>query len=218
MGRVFSEKVCGLRVEIPAVIVKFRLARQHHHIRSGALLHAQKPDDHVSHLHASVVNVVLNLHALAGVPQDANHRVAKHGVAHVADVGCLVRIDAGVLDDDFLLFGSYGWERLACFLLRAFPKRTAVEVGVQVSAAGDLHARDTFDLTEAGCNFLSDLPRSLFQPFCQFKAHRRRRFAHVELGRAVQHDLEFHSILFFYVRGQRLAQAIGQCLIHISSK
>src|SRR5205823_14451206 len=113
------------------------------------------------------------------------HRVAKDRVPYVADVGCLVRIDAGVLDDDFLLCGFCRWLRTACFLPRVLPKRTAVEVGVQVSAAGDLHTRDSFDLTEAGCNFLSDLPRSLFQPFCQFKAHRRRRFAHVELGREI---------------------------------
>ena len=57
---------------------------------------------HVGHLHAGVVDVVLHLDLAAARAQHAHEGVAQHGVAQVADVGRLVGVDVGVLDDDLL--------------------------------------------------------------------------------------------------------------------
>ncbi len=58
----------------------------------------QKADDHIGHLHAGVVDVVLHIDLLPGGAQQAHKRVAQDGVAQVPDVRSLVGIDAGVLD------------------------------------------------------------------------------------------------------------------------
>ena len=57
----------------------------------------QEADDHVGHLHAGVVDVVLHIDLLAGGAQQAHEGVAQNGVAQMADVRGLVGIDAGVL-------------------------------------------------------------------------------------------------------------------------
>ncbi len=91
-----------LRIQIPAVIVEFRLVRHHLHADRRPLLHPQKPDHHVRHLHARVINIVLNLHAIPRVSQNPHHRVAQHRVPHVPDVRRLVRIDARMLYNDLV--------------------------------------------------------------------------------------------------------------------
>ena len=59
-------------------------------------------DDDVRDLHAGVVDVVLRLDVIAEPLQAADERVAEDGVAEVADVRGLVRIDVRVLDDHAL--------------------------------------------------------------------------------------------------------------------
>src|SRR5437870_7668250 len=66
-------------------------------------------------------------------------------------------------------------------------------------------------------NFLGNLSRRPFELFGQLKAHRRRRFAHLELGRAAEHNLNLRSIPLSDVPAERFAQSIRQCLIHGSS-
>ncbi len=60
----------------------------------------QEADHDVGDLDAGVVDVVLDLDLGAGGAQAADQGVAQHGVAQVADVGGLVGVDVGVLDDD----------------------------------------------------------------------------------------------------------------------
>ena len=55
---------------------------------------------HVGELHAGVVDVVLDLDRMAEGAQGAHQDVAQDGVSQVADVGRLVGVDVGVLDDD----------------------------------------------------------------------------------------------------------------------
>ena len=98
---VFRKKAGCLRIQIPAVIIKLRLLGHHLHADWRPLFHVQKSDYHVRHLHARVINVVLNLHAVPDVTQDSHHRVAKHRIPHVPDVRCFVGIDARMFDDDF---------------------------------------------------------------------------------------------------------------------
>ncbi len=57
--------------------------------------------NHISDLHASVIDVVLHVDFPSRKAQQADERVAKNCVAQVADVGGLVGIDAGVLYQNF---------------------------------------------------------------------------------------------------------------------
>jgi len=133
-------------------------------------------------------------------------------------VRCFVGVDAGVLDDDFSLILQGRRTPPTRFFLCAFPKGSAVEVRVQVSAAGNFQSRNPRDLAEIRGNFLGDLSRRPFELFGQLKAHRRRRFAHLELGRAAEHNLNLRSIPLSDVPAERFAQSIRQCLIHGSSR
>ena len=63
-----------------------------------ALEHPEADDD-VGDLDAGVVDVVLHFDRDAAEAQHAHQRVAERGVAQVADVRRLVRIDRRVLDD-----------------------------------------------------------------------------------------------------------------------
>src|SRR5215467_483522 len=120
----------------------------------------QKADHHVGDLHTSVVNVVLYLNFFAGVAQDTRDGVAEYGVAEVADVGSLVGIDAGVLDDDF--FRAEG--RLGGLSrVKYAPERAAIKEDVEIAGAGDFDACDTRWKRKAGCDFLSDLARRTLQ-------------------------------------------------------
>ena len=69
-------------------------------IEGHALDHAE-PDNHVCHLDAGVIDVVLHFHRDAAEAQHPDERVAERGVPKVADVGGLVRIDRRMFDDGF---------------------------------------------------------------------------------------------------------------------
>ena len=87
------------RVEVPAVVVEPRRVGDLRGPPPGLLLELAEADDDVGHLHAGVVDVVLDLDGHAAEPQDAHQRVAERRVAEVPDVRRLVRVDGGVLDD-----------------------------------------------------------------------------------------------------------------------
>ena len=57
-------------------------------------------DDDVGDLDAGVVEVVLDLDALAEPAEEVDEDVAEDGVSEVPDVRGLVRVDVRVLDDD----------------------------------------------------------------------------------------------------------------------
>jgi len=68
----------------------------------GLLFEMQKRHDHVRHLHAGVVDVVLRFHVIAEPLRAANVRIAEDRIAEVTDVLGLVRIDVRVLHDHAL--------------------------------------------------------------------------------------------------------------------
>ena len=91
-----------VRVEIPAVVIEAHggVGEQRLHVGERLLFQVVEAHHDVGHLHAGVVDVVLHLDALAAGAQHAHEGVAERRVAQVADVGRLVGIDVGVLDDD----------------------------------------------------------------------------------------------------------------------
>src|SRR6266478_3978962 len=214
---VLTEKARSLRVQVPTVGIELRFCREHLHVDRSALFHVQESDHNVRHLHAGVVDVVLNLHFAARVPQDPHHRVAQHRIPRVSDVRRLIRVDTRVLDDDFLSPAFLSLTRSACFFLCALPKRLPIKVRIQIPAPRHFDFGNPFDLAQAVGNLLCNLPRRPLHPLRQFKTYRRRCLTHLNLRRPFQHNRQLHPILFLYVRCQRLAQSVRQCLVHGSS-
>ena len=107
--------------------------------------------DHVGDLHAGVVDVVLHLDVSPPLSQQRTKRVAEAGVAQVTDVGGLVGIDVGVLDDDLPRSGATGG-RPALVEARdeLGGERSPVEEEVDVTAARDLGFDDALDRGQSG--------------------------------------------------------------------
>ncbi len=123
------------RVQVPAVVVE--LARDALHVGERLLLEVQEAHHHVGHLDAGVVDVVLDAHVEAAVAQQPHERVAEAGVAQVADVGGLVRVDARVLDDDVPRTRCRRG-RLGERAVQDGREAAAVQEQVDVAPAGDL--------------------------------------------------------------------------------
>ena len=96
---VFVVPLGDAGVEIPAVVVESRRVGDAADVVEALVLELAEPDDHVGHLDACVVDVVLHLDRHAAKPLHAHERVAERRVSQVADVRRLVRVDRGVLDD-----------------------------------------------------------------------------------------------------------------------
>src|SRR5579862_6149102 len=116
--------------------------------------------DYVGYLDTGVVDVVLDLdHPSAGA-KHADERVAEHRVAEMADVGGLVGIDIGVLDDD--LAGDRLTGRVRG-VQHAVAIRAAVQPNVDVAVAGDLERGNAFDGSKSGDQLSRDRAGSLLQ-------------------------------------------------------
>ena len=136
------------RVEVPAVVVEARRRRRAPHVLERDLLELCEADDDVGDLDAGVVDVVLDLDGHAAEAQHADQRVAEGGVAEVADVRRLVRIDGGVLDDGLAFVGRRG---CAGGVRQQTGRRKAgaVEKAVQVAVRRGFDAREALDRRRA---------------------------------------------------------------------
>ncbi len=133
--------------------------------------HAEADDD-VGDLHAGVVDVVLHLDRDAAEAQHAHQRVAERGIAQMADVRRLVRVDGRVLDDGFARSAGRGRSAL-CEPKAIEQKRRPFEKEVQVSVGRGGHAVDALERAERGGNLLRDRARRLAQPAGQLERDRR---------------------------------------------
>ena len=113
--------------------------------RRASSARGAEADDDVGHLHAGVVDVVLDLDGVAAVAQQRARSVSpRRGVAQVADVGGLVRVDAGVLDDHVPRARGRRRPARRASACSSRGEGAAVEEQVHVAAARDLgapHAR-----------------------------------------------------------------------------
>ena len=97
-----------LRVEIPAVVIEPRGRGDRADLVERLVLDLAEADGDVRDLDAGVVDVVLDLDLAAEEAEQPSERVAQRGVAKVADVRRLVRVDRGVLDDRLAGAGRRG--------------------------------------------------------------------------------------------------------------
>ena len=187
------------------------LAADRRHVRERLLLDVLEADDDVGHLHARVVDVVLDADVVAAVTQQAHERVAQAGVAQVADVRGLVRVDRGVLDDHVTPAGrrrSAGRQRL----VHAPGGGAALEEQVEEAAPGHLGADDTGRPGEPGRELLRDLPRLAPQLLGEVEGGRQRDVAEVDPRRVLEgHRFELDAE---GVAGG-LADGAGQVLLDI---
>ena len=102
VGVAVSVEEADARVQVPAVVVErvsfVERGVERAHVFERHPFEVDEADDHVGHLDAGVVYVVVDFRKLARRAEDADEGVADDGVAQVADVRGLVRVDARVLD------------------------------------------------------------------------------------------------------------------------
>jgi hypothetical protein len=138
----------------------------------------------IGDLNAGVVDVILDVDLMAGGAQETDKRIAKNGVAQVADVGRFIGIDAGVLDQCVQALG--GWRHIEADRV-GIDGGSAVEPGVDVSGAGDFEGSDAGDWTQGRDDLLGNFARSLAQTARQLEGQRRGVFAEGEVRRLLQH-------------------------------
>ena len=182
-------------VEVPTVIVEARgRGDEGCDLVSRLLLEVHESHDNVSDLNAGVVDVVLDVDGVSGSTEEADKGIAQDGVAQMADVGGLVGIDAGVLDEDLAFDvsgtfagviedsnGSLGSERTC--------GRITLEAGVDVPGAGDLEFVEAIGYRHLRDDCFGDLAWSLAEPLGQLKGERHGELAHFDLGRGVDDDV-----------------------------
>src|SRR5438874_2627726 len=175
-------------VNVPAQVIKARLANKLFDLSFRIFLQASKADDHVGHLHAGVVNVVLHVNVGTGGAQQPNESVSQNGIAQMAHMRRLVGIDAGVLDQHLLaaslpFFGRWlsAGKRLS--------KCATADANVNIARARDFELFYPGYLANSGDNFFGDLARRLAQLFRQFECQRQGIFTQGHTRRLSDYDI-----------------------------
>ena len=127
-----------------------RGSHQRNDILLRHVLKVHESDHHVRHLHAGVVDVVLDIDRVTRGAQQADKCVAQNRVPQMADVRCLVGIDAGMFDQYFPadVGGAFALMILGCDAARPLHQRPGGDVALQpridVSSASDLQLLKAF--------------------------------------------------------------------------
>ena len=173
------------RVEVPAVVVE--PARDALDVGERLLLELLEAHHDVGHLDAGVVDVVLDADVEAAVPEQPHEGVAEAGVAEVADVGGLVRIDAGVLDDHV----ARAPRRRAALDERLVQVRgdlAPLQEQVQVAAARDLGANDVAPRAQLARQPFGDLAGLLAQRLGEVEGRRQGQVPELHAWRVLERD------------------------------
>ena len=97
------------------------------------------------------------------------------------------------------------------------PEGGAVEIGVEVAAAGDFKAGDAFHGAQAGGDFLGDGARSFLETLGQLEANRGGGFAKLDLGRTLEDDGEREAVLVLDVVREGVSEAVCDGQVHSGS-
>ncbi len=165
-----------LGVKIPRNVIEplaafaqrgFRVALEH--VVQTLAADVPEADDQVGDLDARVVDVVLHLDFPSEPLEETHQGVAEDGVAQMADVGRLVRVDVRVLDDDLALVPRR-------FRFRAreqgAQENVAIEERVEVTRPRDLDSFDAGGRNDRAGHGAGDVARRLLERASQFETHR----------------------------------------------
>jgi hypothetical protein len=166
-------------VEVPAIVIE--LAGELLEVVEGLFLELHEAEDDVDDLDARVVDVILDLDLLALEAQTAGQRVAEAGIAEMTDVGGLVRVDVGMLDDDLIFFGDE--RRPAGAAEDLGEDGVFVEPDVEKAAACDFRLDDALDRTEKRGGLLGDGAGGLLERLGQLEGEGQGQVAHLRVGR-----------------------------------
>ncbi len=162
----------------------------------GFAFEVDEADDDVGYLNAGVVDVVLYADLVAGLvgvgAEEALEGVAEDGVAEVADVGGLVGVDAGVLDE-----AEAGTADVGVLVGGdAADGGGAVEADVEVAGAGDFDGGDAFELGrpikrggEFGGEFGGDGAGGFAEALGQFEGYGQGEFAEGDARRLLDDEI-----------------------------
>src|SRR5260370_10823500 len=101
--------------------------------------------------------------------------------------------------------------------LNSSPECAPIKIRIQHPPARHCESGNPLVPAQPKRNLLRNLPRRPLQPLRQFKTHRPSRLPHLNLRRSLEHNRQRHPIFLANVPGQRLAQPVRQCLVHVSS-
>ena len=187
-------------VEIPAEVVNALVGLEElfHELADtgeGEAEEVDEADDDVGDLDAGVVDVVLHANLPAGLEvvgaEESLEGVAEDGVAEVADVGGLVGVDAGVLDEAKAGAAEVGVVVGGDVL----DGGGAIEAEVEVAGAGEIDGGDAGKIAagdgglEVGEELLSDGARGFTEAFGELKGDGGGEFAQVDVGWLLGRDI-----------------------------
>ena len=187
---ILFEPGAHLAIEVPAQVVeRFGQGGDLGRLEAAEI---EKADHHIGQLHAGVVDVVLHLHRMAEGAQQAGDDVAEHGVSQVADVGRLVGIDVGVLDDHLLpVVGSGPQQRLS---QEQGDGAAAIEEHVEVAGTLDPNFAHELRRHEARRQLLADRPGRLLELASQVQRGGKRQIAELAPRRDLHHWLVLDAV------------------------
>ena len=196
------------RVEVPAVVVEANLGviDQRLDLAGPLALEKVKARDHIGHLHAGVVDVILYLDLVTQLAQHSDERVTQHRVAQVSDVCRLVGIDVGVLDDDLAGDRCKASPRGPP---QVHPVSPTVETQVDVAPASDLCSSHAGNRRQLGHQFFRNLPRGLLELLRQRKSHRQRQLTERHLARLLDNDRQIQAVPLLDVSPYSITNLIG---------
>ena len=187
-------------VEIPAVVVEPGRARELANFVQPLVLELPEADGDVGHLHAGVIDVVLDFDLAAEEAQQPAKGVAERCVAKMSDVRRLVRVDRGVLDDR--LPGPAVWNRSSFWRQPSREVCRTIQEEVDVAVRRRLDACEPVDLPQGADDLLRNGARGLAQPSRQFEGERDRQITERPAGRDLHRDRGEHRIV-----GRNVVQA-----------
>ena len=189
-----------------------RIVNQRPDLGGALLLQKVKCRHDVGYLHAGIVDVVLNFDLVPQCAQHSHERVPENSIAEVSDVGGLVGVDVGVLDDDLvtgcLTLGlGFGLSRGVFQRCRV---GTAVEAQIYVAGPRRLDGRNAGDGFQLGNNLFNDLARGRFSSLARAKPSGKATSPNSGFGGCSTDDIQPDRVAFLNVIAERRADAFFQ--------
>ncbi len=197
-------------IQIPAVVVKAWFFGKSLDLRTRFLLDLSEANHYIGHLHAGVVDVILNVDFPARKTQEPNECIPENCIAQMSNVRGLVGIDARVLDQNLACGNGYG-RLLVCGEGSGHP--STVDLDVQIPRGRRLHFCNALDRANLSLDRFSDLQGSRPQRLGEGK-NGNREVAQFDLWRLFHdHPTQGHAWILAL---QTLQHALGETMFQMT--